>query len=421
MIKLLVIADDFTGALDTGVQFSEKGIEIRVIVDDGKANSRLNISETGTIQVLVIDAETRHMKPDDAYQKVFSIVREAGEANIPYIYKKTDSALRGNIGSELSALLEASGEKVLPFLPAFPQMRRITKNGIHYIDRLPVSESVFGRDPFEPVLRDSVKEIICLQSSVHVSEIKNESQIPWEETGIWVFDSMENEDLEHAAKLLKEKKVSRIMAGCAGFASMLPEMLELEGIKTEHEMLEQNLLVVCGSVNPITRRQLEYGECCGYHRICLSAVEKLEPGYWTTQKGINTIRQFKKICDTNSCCILDSNDAGKQKETLDYAYQHHLSTEQMRCRISRTMGVIVKKMMDEGVKAVLLITGGDTLLGFMEEIEHWELKPISEISPGCVLTKIAYRNSEYHIITKSGGFGDERLLENIIKKIKKVS
>ena len=55
MIKLLVIADDFTGALDTGVQFSEKGIEIRVIVDDGKANSRLNISETGTIQVLVID------------------------------------------------------------------------------------------------------------------------------------------------------------------------------------------------------------------------------------------------------------------------------------------------------------------------------------------------------------------------------
>ena len=78
-------------------------------------------------------------------------------------------------------------------------------------------------------------------------------------------------------------------------------------------------------------------------------------------------------------------------------------------------------MMDEGVKAVLLITGGDTLLGFMEEIEHWELKPISEISPGCVLTKIAYRNSEYHIITKSGGFGDERLLENIIKKIKKVS
>ncbi len=27
MLKLLVIADDFTGALDTGVQFSKQGIQ----------------------------------------------------------------------------------------------------------------------------------------------------------------------------------------------------------------------------------------------------------------------------------------------------------------------------------------------------------------------------------------------------------
>lgn len=60
-----------------------------------------------------------------------------------YIYKKTDSALRGNIGAELGALVAASGQKILPFVPAFPQMNRITKGGIHYIDGVPVTESSF--------------------------------------------------------------------------------------------------------------------------------------------------------------------------------------------------------------------------------------------------------------------------------------
>ena len=33
MIKLLIIADDFTGALDTGVQFAARGAATRVVTD----------------------------------------------------------------------------------------------------------------------------------------------------------------------------------------------------------------------------------------------------------------------------------------------------------------------------------------------------------------------------------------------------
>lgn len=33
MVKLLIIADDFTGALDTGVQFAARGAVTRVITD----------------------------------------------------------------------------------------------------------------------------------------------------------------------------------------------------------------------------------------------------------------------------------------------------------------------------------------------------------------------------------------------------
>lgn len=418
MIKLLIIADDFTGALDTGVQFSEKGIETRVIVDDRQKGSSLRIKKSDTMQVLVVDAETRHMTSEDAYQKVFAIVKEAKKAEIPYIYKKTDSALRGNIGSELSALLNASEEKNLPFIPAFPKMKRITKNGVHYIDDIPVSESVFGRDPFEPVTRNRVKEIIHLQSEVKVAEVLNLQITSWEEPGIWVFDASKDEEIEEIANLLKERNAYKIMAGCAGFASILPKLLGLQGSSYKKEKLEQQLLVICGSVNPITIKQLEHGESCGYQRIHLTAEQKLKKEYWMTEKGNNIIQEWMGDFKENSCCILDSNDTEKG-QTLDYAKQNDLSIDQVRCRISETLGIILRKILDQGLKAVLLVTGGDTLLGFMKEIDDWELKPICEIFPGCVLTKLIYKNEEYHIITKSGGFGEEKLLENIVDVLKK--
>ena len=39
-------------------------------------------------------------------------------------------------------------------------MRRITVDGVHYIDGIPVKESVFGQDPFEPVMYDRVDELL---------------------------------------------------------------------------------------------------------------------------------------------------------------------------------------------------------------------------------------------------------------------
>lgn len=52
---LLIIADDFTGALDTGVQFAARGIKTRVVVGADAALTHQNAD------VLVVDTETRHL------------------------------------------------------------------------------------------------------------------------------------------------------------------------------------------------------------------------------------------------------------------------------------------------------------------------------------------------------------------------
>ena len=117
MLLLLILADDFTGALDTGVQFAACGIPTRVVVGE-----QVDLAASDAA-VLVVDTETRHLPAAEAYAVIAKLTRDAMSAGVFSIYKKTDSALRGNIGAELSALLKTSGERRLPFLPAFPQTR----------------------------------------------------------------------------------------------------------------------------------------------------------------------------------------------------------------------------------------------------------------------------------------------------------
>ena len=110
MLRLLMIADDFTGALDTGVQLAAHGIPTQVVVGQADLSA---CSST----VLVVDTETRHLPAAKAAKAVEELTRSAVENGVGCIYKKTDSALRGNIGAELAALLKASGARNLPFLP----------------------------------------------------------------------------------------------------------------------------------------------------------------------------------------------------------------------------------------------------------------------------------------------------------------
>ena len=228
MLLLLILADDFTGALDTGVQFAACGIATRVVVGeqvDFAANDAA---------VLVVDTETRHLPAAEAYAVIAKLTREAMSAGVFSIYKKTDSALRGNIGAELSALLKTSGERQLPFLPAFPQIDRVTRDGVHYISGVPVTESPFGIDPFEPVRCAEVTKLIHLQTEIPAQNLRP-GETAADKTGILVYDAATAADLETAGRQLFQNGTPPVLAGCAGFAAFLPELLGLsDGSVVEH-------------------------------------------------------------------------------------------------------------------------------------------------------------------------------------------
>ena len=263
MVKLLIIADDFTGALDTGVQFAARGAATSVITDPAFDFAG---ADDG-LQVLVMDAETRHLRPEQAYSVVRKAAEHALAAGVCCIYKKTDSALRGNIGAELTAVVDAAGTDRLPFIPAFPKMNRITRDGVHLIDGVPVAQSVFGQDPFDPVRHSRVSDVLHEQSPLTVVQRHPgdpDSNFP----GIQVFDAASEEDLQQIGRQLGPSGV-RLCAGCAGFASVLANLLALSGPSPRVPDLPSPFFVVCGSVNPVTCRQLDYAEQAGVPRFRL--------------------------------------------------------------------------------------------------------------------------------------------------------
>ena len=410
---LLIIADDFTGALDTGVQFAARGIKTRVVVGADAALTHRNAD------VLVVDTETRHLPAAKAYEAVERLVRRAGHAGFAYLYKKTDSALRGNVGAELAALLNASGSRQLAFLPAFPQMNRVTKNGVQYIDGAPVTESPFGVDPFEPVRHAAITDLLAEQTDLPAASfpaLAADGNVP-AANGILVFDAATVDELRSTGRALLNHGGLRVLAGCAGFGAVLPELLGLGGADVTCPALDPRLLVICGSVNAITLAQLDKAEQAGFTRLRLTPHQKLTPDYWYSDEGQAALKKIEKTLAAHPYNIIETNDEGGNEPTAAAADALGLTREAMRVRIAGGIGQLVGAIFASPSVGTLLLTGGDTLLQCMNSVSVHELEPICEMERGVVLARFGCNGTTRYVITKSGGFGQADLLTKLAKQI----
>jgi len=106
-MRIAVIADDLTGALDTGVQFTLWGLRAKLT----------DAPEECTSEVTIVNTETRGKPPEEAYRTVYQV---AEKLDHDVIYKKVDSTLRGNPGPELQAVLDATGKNAPSLPPHIP-------------------------------------------------------------------------------------------------------------------------------------------------------------------------------------------------------------------------------------------------------------------------------------------------------------
>ncbi len=404
-MKLTVIADDLTGALDTGVQFVNTQVKVEVVLGAEYIARR---GKSFNADVVVVDAEVRHTTPERTYEICSAVTAQAIDNGTDIFYIKIDSGLRGNIGAMMQAVLDKTETEFAAFAPALPSMNRITRGGVQYIDGFPISDSVFGKDPFEPVISSQVKDLFAKNRAVVREYPRGEDYQTrgLKETTIGVFDVENEEDFLMVAEHLKKNRQLRVLGGCAGFAAALRSCLGMEAPPSVLPCLNAPLLVICGSLNPITKRQLDYATKNGGIRISLDP-SQMQAGY-SDSEAERLLYGMEKAMRGGRDILIDT--VAKSDE----------DTVGLRDATARQLGVLTKELLGSQVSRQYLpmIIGGDTLLGVVRQLPCSEIRPWGEVAPGVVLFEVPLSSGQTRwMLSKSGGFGQEDLLVEIRRNL----
>jgi len=144
--RVLIVADDLTGAMDSAGPFAGIGVETWVVA----APMQCDAATIARARVVSVNTDSRHLPAVHAATRVREIVRRLGPGAFDVVVKKIDSTLRGNVVAETLALLETSGRRGAVIAPAFPAQGRTVKSGVVHVNGVPLAETAFASDALSP-------------------------------------------------------------------------------------------------------------------------------------------------------------------------------------------------------------------------------------------------------------------------------
>ena len=416
MPKFVVIADDFTGACDVGVQFRKYGLRTVVITD------AVLLPEFEGYEVVVIDSESRNETPSTAYNKVREIAKYLENAKL--IYKKIDSTLRGNVGVELDAVIDELGFKAVIVAPSFPAANRVTLNGIHFVNGVPLEKTEFARDPINPVKTSYIPDLIKEQSKKKVGlitlskvrgRIKSLKQTVKRliERGykIIVADAENTKDLRVIAKAALDLEI--LPCGSAGLAESVSYWLTSN--------LTRRVIVFSGSANNITLNQIQNAGKMKDIKVFKLAPLKILAEHGRYRNELNRLTKeigtaFSAGKDVIVTSAESENDVLRIRQAIETLKVNRIEAAE---KISSFIGEIASLIAEKFKVAGVMIIGGDTAIKVMKGIKAYGIAIEGEISPGIPYgVLLDGKLNGIPVITKAGGFGQEDIIIRAIGKLK---
>lgn len=427
-MKLLIIADDFTGALDTGVQLSKHSIKT-IVMSNPDTAPQLDES----CQVLVINAGIRHCSPSDAYDCICRLLHTYEDFD--HVYLKTDSVLRGNISAVFAAALDTL-KKPLYFIPAYPDLKRTTVHATAYVNNQLLEHSVFKDDPRTPTLQSHIPDILNASHSIDCKCISPDHYTDFTESSrksdtVYVFDCETNQQLHSIGNILADNDLYTLTAGCAGFASTFIEHLPLEKRSGTASQSKQPVLFISGSANAVTLDQLAYARQQDYTIISLSETMFSNINCITSDpkdKDFSKDLIFVKTLETAVSTLLEGKSvilataASKSDLVLPENIKKDIKSEEsFHNYIASYTSSLVKSILDKAEMLTatedgdlsidhLVVFGGDMVAAILDKLGCSQVTAAGEITSGVPLCEICYNGRDRRLVTKSGGFGEADII-----------
>ncbi len=419
-----VIADDLTGANDTAIQFTKYGLKSLVLVDFGSAPH-----PTGDWDVIVLNTDSRSDAGGSAYEKARKATKFLQETGAHLFYKKIDSTLRGNVGSELDGVMDELKVDVSFVIPAFPATGRITIGGYQLVHGRLLENTEVAHDPLAPVKESHVPTVIRKQARRKVGQVglvetrgtptdlsNRIDDLRAKGFQILVFDAATQEDLSKIVSLYPAYQDLKVICGPAGFAEELSKRATIEN--------ETPVLTMAGSLSQVTADQVEMLRLQPKTRMVeLDLVEILK-------NGDHRKRQREKIVDKAAKTLSEGCDLVIRPRNPRTTFREldRILTDQGEDLASAALKIILLfgRIANDIVKNTrvsgLVLTGGDTALGVCRAMKIGKIEIDDEVLPG--IPSGVVLGGEYEglrIVTKAGSFGEEGALVESVRFLKRKS
>ena len=409
-MKMIVIADDFTGSNDTGVQLAKKGARTEVMLTPAQKPSR-------RADVLVINTESRAVPAAQAALAVQQALAPwCTGAITPLVYKKIDSTFRGNVGAEVTAAMRAANRKLAVIAAAIPAAGRTTRNGLCLVNGLPLLETEFASDPKTPIISSRIAELVALQSDIPVHEVSLEEVRRGELSArltafadegecMVVVDALDDRDLSLIAQAICEQKALPLLVGAAGLANALPVRMFMQ------EKQELPVLVVAGSMSEATRRQVDKALCQNRAKVVDIEAPKLASAQFE-QEMASVVEQACALLSRQQHTILRTSRRAEDRQMIDTLCRKlGMSRQALGERLSQRLGAITLRIIEQARIGGLFLTGGDIATAVASALGAEGYRIQHEVAP-CIPsgTFVNREIDDLPVITKAGGFGSDSTL-----------
>jgi uncharacterized protein YgbK (DUF1537 family) len=413
MSRLIIIADDLTGAADTAACFAQAGLHTVVMLPEtgfwplgpqNPVSSGVHYSETGisrlssqipvSTEVFSLSTDSRQLTADEASRRVRQAVGWLQQNGFvtpgTLFYKKVDSLMRGHPAVELGAMLDALGLDRALIAPAFPAQGRVTLNGRQVIGSGASIRQIDLGEVFDlPHAGPSALHWLSLDRSSH----------GWTtgEPGLYIADAASEAGLEALAGELPAQGF-RLACGSAGLARAL-QRVNWPGRTPSPALPDRSraapaVLVVAGSRAPALARQVEAARQSGI-RVVTPGPSFLEEGPFQPEELALALAEILSarqpaILTTVGLPVLPQGD------------------EIVAGRLAAVTGWLVEASLVGG----LVLTGGDTAAAVCHRLGasliELHVEPVPGIATGALLDGT---HPGLPVITKAGAFEcDLRLL-----------
>jgi uncharacterized protein YgbK (DUF1537 family) len=218
---IVVIADDFSGAGEIAGIAWRYGLNSII-------NTELDL--TVNADVIIIDTNSRSKSENDAGKIHESLAKKLNKSNTDWIYKKTDSVLRGHIVTEIDSLNSVLKKKKVILIANNPSTEKIIKNNTYYIEDVKLSQTDFQNDPDFPARLSKVDDILGPQKNLAIKSINSPELIDGD--GLFVPDISKEQEIDLWAASVNN---DILPAGSSDFFEALLKMKGLNPVDNPKE------------------------------------------------------------------------------------------------------------------------------------------------------------------------------------------